>query len=218
MLIRILICFALGSIPFSVLAMTGTGIDIRKAGSGNPGFNNVLRFSKSRAIWALLGDMGKGAIALALVWLMFPPPAKDLPARGVMGYFAAHPGAGAVVESWILGLAAILGHCYSPWLKFKGVKGIATSAGVMLVLYPLYAVIALAGFTVVRLAGSRKRMKEAGALASLSSWLLFVLLMLACRGRVDAVCAAGIAAFLFFRHQKNLRHLFARRQEAPAQG
>lgn len=216
MLIRIIICFTLGSIPFSVLAMAGTGIDIRKAGSGNPGFNNVLRFSKSRAIWALLGDLGKGALAVAVFWLIFPPSSKNLAGMGLAGYLGAHPGARSVVESWALGLAAILGHCYSPWLKFKGGKGIAASAGVMLVLYPVYAVIALIAFTAIRIAGSRKKWKEAGAVASLSSWLLFVLLMLSFKGRVDAGCAAVVTAFLFVRHQKNLRHLFARRQEVTA--
>jgi acyl phosphate:glycerol-3-phosphate acyltransferase len=63
-LIRLLICFALGAIPFAVISMAGTGIDIRKVGSGNPGFNNVLRLSKGRAAAALLGDMGKGYLAV----------------------------------------------------------------------------------------------------------------------------------------------------------
>lgn len=190
MIARIIVCFLLGSIPFAVIAMAGSGIDIRKVGSGNPGFNNVLRVSKSRAVIALLGDMGKGAVALLLV------------RRGVNSAW----------ELWALGFAAILGHCYSPFLRFKGGKGIATSAGVMLVLYWLFAVIALIFFAVVRIGASKKlKLKEAGAIASLSSWVLFVLFMVLFRTRVDAVCAAVIAVFLFWRHRKNLKHISVRR-------
>ncbi len=215
MIIRILIAFGLGAIPFAVLAMAGSGVDIRKVGSGNPGFNNVLRVSKSRALWTLIGDMGKGALALVLVWLVFPVPLHP-GQKGLVGYFAAHPAAGKLIEGWIFGFAAILGHCYSPFLRFKGGKGVATSAGVMLVLYPGYAVIALACFVAVRLAGGKLKLREAGAIASLSAWILFVLLMLGFRGRIDFVGAAVVAAFLFLRHHKNLRHILERKQELPA--
>ncbi len=195
MLIRILICFACGSVPFAVLAMAGSGIDIRKVGSGNPGFNNVLRVSAPRALVALVGDMGKGVVAILLV----------------------RHGASAVWQNWLFGFAAIAGHCYSPFLKFRGGKGIATSGGVMLALYPIYAVIALIFFAVARLAGSKlMRLKEAGAIASLSAWVLFVALMFSFEGRVDSLCAAGVAAFLFWRHKSNLAHILERRGPAPA--
>ena len=213
MILRILICFGLGAVPFSVLAMRGSGIDIRKVGSGNPGFNNVLRVSKSRAVWALLGDMGKGVLALVLVWVLFPVVLKGDAPTGVVAYLSAHPGIAKVVEGWTFGFAAILGHCFSPFLRFKGGKGIATSAGVMLVLYPAYAGIALAYFVVARLAGAKLRRPQAGALASLSSWVLFALLMLSFEGKVDALCAAIVAAFLFCRHQNNLRQLLQGREQ-----
>lgn len=193
MILRLIICFALGSIPFAVLAMAGSGIDIRKVGSGNPGFNNVLRVSKGRAILALLGDMGKGVAAVLIV----------------------HRAGDTVVQAWAFGFAAILGHCYSPFLKFKGGKGIATSGGVMLVLYPIYAAISLGYFALARVGGGKlMKWKEAGAIASLSSWVLFVLLMLFFVGRLDALCAAVVAAFLFWRHKNNLRHPLARREPA----
>ncbi|MGH9375738.1 MAG: glycerol-3-phosphate acyltransferase [Terriglobia bacterium] len=192
MLIRILICFACGSVPFAVLAMAGSGIDIRKVGSGNPGFNNVLRVSVPRALVALIGDMGKGVVAILLV---------------------RH--GGPVWQNWLFGFAAIAGHCFSPFLKFKGGKGIATSGGVMLALYPVYAVIALVFFAVVRVAGSKLvRLKEAGAIASLSAWVLFTVMMFSFEGRVDSLCAAGVTAFLFWRHKRNLAHISERREPA----
>src|SRR5579859_592723 len=127
-LVRLLVCFALGSIPFGVISMAGTGIDIRAVGSGNPGFNNVLRVSKGRAVIALVGDLGKGYLAVWLVVKAWPIP---------------DPWPGAIGWAWICGFAAVLGHCCSPWLRFNGGKGIATSAGVMLMLYPLWATVAL---------------------------------------------------------------------------
>ena len=194
MLIRLLICFACGSVPFAVLSMAGSGVDIRRVGSGNPGFNNVLRVSVPRALVALIGDLGKGAVALLLV----------------------RHGAAAVWQLWLFGFAAIAGHCYSPFLKFKGGKGIATSAGVMLVLYPIYAVIALAFFAASRMAASKlMKLKEAGAIASLSAWVLFVVMMFFFQGREDWLCAAAVTVFLFWRHKKNLAQIGERREAVP---
>src|SRR5579863_3511266 len=148
-LIRLLACFLLGSIPFAVLAMLGSGIDIRRVGSGNPGFNNVLRVSKPRAILALIGDMGKGVLA---VWLF-------------------HKTGDSLTLGWLYGFAAVLGHCYSPFLKFNGGKGIATSSGVMLVLYPFWPVAAFAVYLIVRIGGRLMKCKESGAIASMTALL-----------------------------------------------
>jgi glycerol-3-phosphate acyltransferase PlsY len=193
-ILRLLVCFALGSIPFAVIAMAGSGVDIRKVGSGNPGFNNVLRVSKSRAVIALVGDMGKGYLAVWLTLKMWP---------------LAEPWPNAVGWGWLCGFAAVLGHCYSPLLGFNGGKGIATSGGVMLVLYPLWAAIALVCFALIRLAGSRLRWREAGATASLSTWVIFTLLALGFGGGLDALCAALMTLFLAWRHKKNIQNLHA---------
>jgi acyl phosphate:glycerol-3-phosphate acyltransferase len=186
---RFIVCFLLGSIPFAVLAMTGSGVDIRRVGSGNPGFNNVLRVNKGRAVLTLIGDMGKGYFAL---WLV---------RHGALG----------VGLGWLFGFATILGHCYSPFLKFNGGKGIATSAGVMLVLYPFYAVVSLVYFVAARVIGGRVNLPEAGALASVSTWVLFTILMLLFLHPQDAIYAAILTLFLAFRHQHNFRRLLAHR-------
>jgi acyl phosphate:glycerol-3-phosphate acyltransferase len=187
--VRFIVCFLLGSIPFAVLAMTGSGIDIRTVGSGNPGFNNVLRVNKWRAVLTLIGDMGKGYFA---VWL---------------ASHGTHPAA----LGWLFGFGAILGHCYSPFLKFNGGKGIATSAGVMLQIHPLWAGVSLAYFVAMRVAASKLKWPEAGATASMSTWVLFVILMLAFVSPQDAVYAALLTLFLGWRHKKNFRNLMARR-------
>lgn len=192
LLFPFLACFIAGSIPFAVLAMMGSGIDIRRVGSGNPGFNNVLRVSKGRAVVALIGDLGKGFLP---VWFF---------------YHVQHPGDG-ITLGWVCGFAAVLGHCYTPFLKFNGGKGIATSAGVILVLYPAWAAAALGVFGMVRVTGSRLKWKEAGAIASMSTWAFFTLLMLALVGGQDAFYAGLMTLFLTWRHKKNFQNLLVQR-------
>lgn len=196
-LVRCAICFALGSIPSALLAMMGTGIDIRRIGSGNPGFNNVLRVSKGRAVFTLVGDVGKGFLA---VWLVLHAwPARNAPFLGLPG--------DVVTLGWLYGFAAVLGHCYSPFLKFNGGKGVATSGGVMLVLYPTWAAIALAFFAIVRITASRLKWSEAGMIASTSTWAFFVVVMLTFAGRQDAMYAGLMTLFLAWRHKRNFQNL-----------
>ncbi len=188
-LLRLLVCFFLGSVPFALVAMLGSGIDIRRVGSGNPGFNNVLRVSKWRAGLTLMGDMGKGSLA---VWLFthYAGQQSDTLAFG-----------------WLYGFAAVLGHCYSPFLKFNGGKGIATSGGVMVVLYPFWAAVALIYFAVFRVAAGRLKWPEAGMMASMTTWVLLTLLMTVFVGRPDATYAALMTLFLAWRHKKNFQNL-----------
>ncbi len=185
--LRFLACFFVGAIPFAVLAMMGSGIDIRQVGSGNPGFNNVLRVSKRRAVLTLIGDFGKGYLA---VWL-FPQPGDPQ------------------TYGWLFGFVTVFGHCYSPFLKFNGGKGVATSAGVMLKMFPHWAVPCLVFFVAVRLLGSRLRWREAGTIASISTWILFAILMGAWVGGSHTRNALLMTLFLAWRHKQNFRNLFA---------
>jgi glycerol-3-phosphate acyltransferase PlsY len=196
-LLRCLICFLLGSIPFAIVAMMGSGVDIRTMGSGNPGFNNVLRVSKPRAVLTLLGDTGKGFLAVWLVLRFWP----------IQDAWNVWRHADPIGLGWLYGLATVLGHCYSPFLKFNGGKGVATSGGVMLVLYPIWAAIAIIYFAVVRFTASRLKWNEAGMVASLTTWTVFVLLMLAFVGFRDATYAAIMTLFLAWRHRKNFQNL-----------
>src|SRR5690349_15598401 len=87
--------FLIGAIPFAKVAMIGTGIDITKVGSKNPGFNNVRRVvGWPRAAIPLIGDIAKGFVAV----LVFSP-------------FVSMP-----ALRWAIGIAAIMGHCWSPFL------------------------------------------------------------------------------------------------------
>lgn len=182
------LCFLAGSIPFAVIAMWGSGVDIRKVGSGNPGFNNVLRVNKPRALLTLLGDMLKGFLPLYFFW----DPAIEPEWQG-----------------WLYAFAAVFGHCYTPFLKFNGGKGIATSAGVMLRLFPKWAIAGLAFFVLLRLTGSRLKWREAGAVASVLTWVFFTAVLWLYEGDTAMKHAALMTVFLAWRHKTNIRRLFA---------
>ena len=110
--------YLLGSIPFGLLfAWLFSGPDVRAAGSGNIGAANVARVvGKSAGILTLIFDAGKGSAA---VWL------------------AARYSEENAAWMMIAGIAALAGHCFPVWLKFRGGKGVATAAGVFLILSPL---------------------------------------------------------------------------------
>lgn len=137
--------YLLGSIPTGFLVAKARGIDIRKAGSGNIGATNSFRvLGKPSGIFVLLVDAAKGYVACWMglfIYANFSP-------ETVIHSFAD---LSAMFDQWescviIAGIFAVLGHNYTCWLKFKGGKGIATTAGVYLALAPVALGIALAVF------------------------------------------------------------------------
>lgn len=145
-----LLAFLLGSIPFGLLIARARGIDIRTQGSGNIGATNVLRvMGKKFGIPCLLLDILKGfipvAIAVNLIQITGRPVQVPL---GLPDAWALKLAAGDALKAQIAhiltALFAVLGHNYSPWVGFKGGKGIATSAGVLLGLMPFAVLLLLA--------------------------------------------------------------------------
>ncbi len=134
-----LLAFLLGSIPFGLLIARARGIDIRSQGSGNIGATNVLRvMGKKYGIPCLLLDMLKGFIpvVIAISLIRFEGSKNPMSLAALASHARDFPMLTAQVFQVITGLCAILGHNYSPWAGFKGGKGIATSAGVLLALMP----------------------------------------------------------------------------------
>ena len=155
-----LLAFLLGSIPFGLLIAKAKGFDIRDHGSGNIGATNVLRvIGKKYGITCLLLDALKGfipvMIAVNLIQITGKGNALHLAALDPLALIlpATEQFKGQLVHV-LTALAAVLGHNYSPWVGFKGGKGIATSAGVLLALMPagiaLLAIIWLIVFAVSR--------------------------------------------------------------------
>jgi len=130
LIFAIFLAYLLGSIPISYLIAKGLkGVDIRKHGSGNVGATNVLRtLGKAPAITALALDAIKGVIAVTLLSNIFYRYSS------IIDYESLRI---------LMGLAAICGHIWPIFLKFKGGKGVATSAGVLLILAPKVLGIAL---------------------------------------------------------------------------
>lgn len=131
------IAYVVGSIPFGLLVGKARGVDVRAAGSGNIGATNVGRLLGGK-FFALVFtlDLLKGLIPMLLAaWILHGQE------RNQLTYFL-----------WLLvGFASILGHMFSLFLKFRGGKGVATSTGVILGLYPYYtlpAVVAIVIFVV----------------------------------------------------------------------
>jgi acyl phosphate:glycerol-3-phosphate acyltransferase len=192
--LKILVGFLIGSIPFAKVAMLGTGIDITKAGSRNPGFNNVLRVTKNwwRAGIALSGDISKGYIALVLLGL----------------------GESSAMALWFIGIAAVMGHCWSPFLKFNGGKGVATTVGVLLFLEWKITLICLPLYVILRFLGRKVHWRQEGAIASLSTMFLVSAVVLGLRGTQPGVFAYLMFVIVLIRHTPNLREIIASKHEA----
>jgi acyl phosphate:glycerol-3-phosphate acyltransferase len=136
--------FLLGSIPFGLVIARAKGINIREHGSGNIGATNVLRVvGKKSGIICLLLDALKGLIPvlIAISLIRFYGMRNPLSISALRPYSQDFPMLTAQVFQVLTGLCAILGHNYSPWVNFRGGKGIATSAGVLIALMPAAIVI-----------------------------------------------------------------------------
>jgi acyl phosphate:glycerol-3-phosphate acyltransferase len=138
--------YLLGSIPFGFVVAKLKGIDIRSVGSGNIGATNAMRvLGKPAGIFVLLMDALKGwAACVFLPPLIFNWLAPHY--SGLFTNFQNEPEEFQIRLRVIAGICAVLGHNYTCWLKFKGGKGIATSAGVYLALAPWALLIALVVF------------------------------------------------------------------------
>lgn len=179
--------YLLGAIPFGLLIGLLAGVDARRTGSGNTGATNILRSAgKGPALATLLLDAGKGAVPVLLA-----------------GRFA--PG-----EAWAVaaGGAAILGHNYSPFLGFRGGKGVATSAGALFALSPAAAALALAAWIVVYLA------RRTVSLASICAAASLPFLLALFHGMDSLLPYFGIlvALVVIVAHRDNIRRILAGRE------
>ena len=181
----ILVGYAVGSLPVGYLVAQGArGIDLRRVGSGNVGAANVYRNAGlSTAIAVMLADVAKGAAAVFLVG----------------------GGANAVAA----GVAAVVGHIYPVWLRFKGGKGVATATGVFGVLTPIPTIVAAAAFAVVV---ARSRFVSLGSIVAtlvlpIAEWFSPGL-------RAVDVGATIVAILILFRHRGNAARLWSRTERA----
>ena len=181
--------YLLGSIPFGVIVMRAAGAgDPRAIGSGNIGATNVLRSGKKGlALFTLIGDGGKGAVAVLIAWLA--TRSASLEAQGVLTCLA--------------GGAAFLGHLFPVWLGFKGGKGVATFFGTLLA--AAGPVGLLAGATWLLMAA----VFRLSSLAALTAAVVAPVAALLLHRPAVAVLAAVMAVLIYVRHLPNIRRLLA---------
>ncbi|MEL6316646.1 MAG: glycerol-3-phosphate 1-O-acyltransferase PlsY [Pseudomonadota bacterium] len=175
-----LVGYLIGALPvgLAVAKLFGLG-DVRAAGSGNIGANNLLRLGGARAgAVTLLLDAAKGAAPAMIAFLYFGP-----------------------VASACAGFGAFLGHCFSVYLRFWGGKGVATGFGVLLVWRWEVALICAAAWAATALLGRR------ASLASLAAALAAAALFPRYEEWTYAWPVFAMTAIIFLRHAGNIRRL-----------
>lgn len=190
-LVALLASYLLGAVPFGlVLARVVKGVDLRTVGSGNIGATNAMRvLGKPLGLVAFGLDCAKGAVPI----FIFAP------------WFGGTPTGWPLLPQVLCGTAAVVGHCYPVYLRFKGGKGVATACGAVLAIdWPVFAV---AGIVWLAFAFALRYV----SLASLAMGVTFPLAALWRRSDAPAFVAgcAALAVLIAVRHRANVGRLRA---------
>ena len=182
--------FLMGSIPFGLILTRAAGLgDVRKIGSGSIGATNVLRTgNKWLALATVLLDAGKGVAAVVIAGQIWPD------AAGLAG---------------IAAVGAVAGHCYTPWLAFKGGKGFATAAGVCGALaWPLMLLCAVVWALAIAL--TRTSSIASLTAVSVAPVAAFVAPMLGYESYVPLFLPLlAIQVIVIIKHNENIKRIFA---------
>jgi glycerol-3-phosphate acyltransferase PlsY len=182
----IIVSYLIGAVPFGLLfTRLFSGIDVRTVGSGNIGATNVLRAAgKKGAVLTLLADCLKGFLPAFLARMLFH---DDL--------ITAFSGA-----------AAMLGHVFPVYLRFKGGKGVATSFGVVLAVSPGAGLIALLVWLAAAIIW---RYSSLSALIAIASYPLVTFVVPPSPSKPYGLLSLFIFGMIYFRHRENIRRLIA---------
>ena len=186
-LLTVILCYLIGNFSTGVaLSRLHGGNDIRKEGSGNAGATNMLRVKgRSMAIMTLAGDMLKGMLGVCVGWwLLGADFGREL--SGLIGAFAS-----------------ILGHDFPVLLGFKGGKGISTSFGALLLLFPIQSVLLLLSFIVIV---AISHYVSVGSVASAVLYPIYIIISTSLRPAaiVIVICIGLLAIFC---HRSNIKRL-----------
>jgi glycerol-3-phosphate acyltransferase PlsY len=196
-IITALVSFWIGSIPFGLLIAKLFKVrDLRVHGSGNVGATNVTRvlgFWPAGAITFLL-DVLKGSLPV----LVCGPIGNHF----LNAWFGLELPELSELGLWGVGLAAVLGHCYSPWLQFSGGKGVATGFGVVAVLSPVGAVVGILTFALVFFT---TRTGSLGSLFGVSAAAVAHLIYHS--ADIKELLGAIMISVIIFRHESNIDRL-----------
>lgn len=175
------VAYLVGTFPSAELVAGAAGVDIRRAGSGNPGASNITRtlgWRKGALVFAL--DALKGVLAAAVgLWL------------------------GGRAGGHALGIAAVIGHIFPISRRFRGGKGVASAGGMTFVLYPVVGLVAAAGWLAI------SRLTGKAAVASLTAVATVVVGTALTADRPwETLAMTAVAALLVVRHRSNLQRLW----------
>ena len=178
--------YLLGSIPFGYLLVRAfRGADVRTTGSGNIGATNVARTSPILGLLTLVFDVLKGIAAVGLALTMFPT-------NRTVAFVAA--------------LAAISGHVFPMWLRFRGGKGVATGVGSFLLLTPKAILLAMAVFVALMAISRYVSLASVTAAATLP---VFALVLHEAPSSAQIGLIATGSALIILKHRQNIRRLWA---------
>ena len=196
-----LIAYIVGGIPFGyILAKIFADVDIKKSGSYSIGATNVLRVVKQKdpklakklAIATVIFDALKGAVLVLIAKFLGFSPAVW----------------------WMVGIMTVLGHCYSPFLKFEGGKGVATGMGVLMVLLPIETLIGIAVWAIVG------KLSKISSLASLSGLIAVVLSSFIIHPQLPYIQSHAplllLAFIIFYKHIPNIVRLIKGEEQRVA--
>jgi glycerol-3-phosphate acyltransferase PlsY len=179
--------YFLGSIPFGYLLVRFfRGADVRTTGSGNIGATNVARTSPKLGLLTLVLDVLKGAAAVGLALTIFPD---------------------SRTAAFIAALAAVCGHIFPVWLRFRGGKGVATGLGSFVLLTPKAILLAMAVFLVMVAMFRYVSLASVTAAASLP---VFARQLREAGSSAEIALVALASALIILKHHQNIRRLLSR--------
>jgi glycerol-3-phosphate acyltransferase PlsY len=197
--------YLIGGIPFGFLVGKAKGVDIRTVGSRNIGATNVGRvFGKGYFVLVFLLDVAKGLVPVLAGGIILE--------RLAGGRLEGNLLDGAKIA---IALGAILGHVFSPYLGFKGGKGVATSLGVVLGIWPYYTIAGLSSLGVWILALAVWRYVSLGSIlaaATFPIWFIVIVMVSGLRISQAAVLllfACIVPILVIYRHRSNISRLIA---------
>jgi glycerol-3-phosphate acyltransferase PlsY len=184
------IAYVLGTFPSAILIARANGIDISTVGSGNPGASNVTRaLGWRKGMWVYVLDAGKGALAAGLGLALDGRP---------LAYWC--------------GAAAIVGHMFPVFRRFRGGKGVATGSGVLLIVQPILAPLAVGLWWLISKVTGKAALGSVIAVA-----LVPVGLVVLDRPAWEFVAVAGLCALILVKHFDNIVRLVRREEHSLRQ-
>jgi glycerol-3-phosphate acyltransferase PlsY len=203
-ILAVIVGYGLGSLPFGlILTRLFANMDIRKLGSGNIGATNVLRTGrKELALLTLLLDGGKGGLA---VLIMAALASSGLASKDLASTVLTNGGLAGNDIGAIAGFAAVAGHCFPVWLRFKGGKGVATAIATICAIDFLTGLMMIACWLVV---AALFRISSLAALISFFCAVIFGYFY-ASLTDIQMGVILCISALSIARHHENIRRLMA---------